>query len=1077
MSRSKLDATLQELGVPAFIKRAGQTALARSIAYEVNPDIEQPNPERLPRLAFTYETQAIAAYQREQARKKPEKEPESRSYFDNAFMCWRSLLNLSTSQNGHDGTHVPAQAITIVSQELRGEPISPHLTLAFRLAVSGLHAEKPAETRFELKRFSLDKTETDDWKALVTDNIFSAFVRFTRKAGGWEDIDRALESIQSLRRLQSEFEDRYLNSLMGEDKQTRAAIELVGLYHLAQFLTLTGDYLRDGEDSITKVNTQLDRHRDRATTAFETARSQLYLHLANLLWVGCRKLTHNSIWTHVPSLGEAAQRFARLLSEHGRPNPVLELWPSQQEAFRKNLLDPYRRAILVEMPTSAGKTLLAKFAIVQTRALNPNGTIAYIVPTRALVNQVTLDLRSDFVGLDIRVEQAVPAFELDPTEDQLLQQAPNILVTTPEKLDFLVRKDHVAVRELSLVIADEAHNIADSSRGPRLELLLGTIKRDKAGARFLLLSPFMPGNQELVLWLGEDRALDPIIVNWRPSRRMVGGVRFRSKKGQKNLFFETLDAADNADVAEGFKILLSPGTDDEKDTVGNITGSSVRALKSRGSVLVLCTGPGTAMKRARQIAGDLPARPRALLVDSVCRFINAELGYNSGLGDCLERGVAYHHAGLSFESRFLIEQLIKLKHVDVICGTTTLAQGVNFPITTVIVETLKKGDTDLTYQDFWNIAGRAGRTLIDSLGVVAFPINTASKLRKVEEFLKGESTEIASQLATLLTQIDAIGERFTVQVMSRFPQLSALLQFLAHAMRVSDNDNLADEVEDLLRDSLIYHQVRDRDDEGLRRLMQISRAYLESIKGNKGFLALADQTGFATPSVLKVLGATRGDTELNTPENWAPKRLFGDDIDPLLHRIQAIAELPEINLGAGETPPFDARRVAGIIRDWVNGRSLKELADEHFPTAAPGGDDEDEEAGGADEETRVSNFSRYLFGKLLGRASWGIGALEGICLAGREAGQEDDIAYVPSMVFFGVKKKEAIWLRMVGVPRIAAEGLGSLWQQQLGEPPNSYDGIRNWVSGLSDDEWRGSIPPHSGLTSDDMRLLWRTFAG
>lgn len=1073
MNSSKLDSTLRELGVPTFIDRAGQTSLARSIAYELNSDIEQPAPERLPRIAFTYETQGIAAYQREQARKQGEGEPSSESYFDKAFICWCSLLNIS---NAHNGSKVPTQAIEIVGSEFRGEPISPQLTLAFRLAVAGLHAARPAETRFELQKFSFDQLQDDDWKLLVTENVFSAFVLLTRKADGWVDIDRALESIQNLRKLQGQFEDRYLNSLETEESQTRAAVELVGLYHLAQLLTLAGDYLRDGKDSITKVNTQLDRHRDRATVAFETARSQLHTHLANLLWVGCRKLVHNSIWTHVPSLGEAAQDFARLLTKHGRPNPVLELWPSQQEAFRKNLLDPYRRAILVEMPTSAGKTLLAKFAIVQTKALNPHGTIAYIVPTRALVNQVTLDLRSDFVGLKFRVEQAVPAFELDPTEEQLLRQKPDVIVTTPEKLDLLVRKDHEAVRELSLIIADEAHNIGDASRGPRLELLLGTIKRDKAGARFLLLSPFMPGNQELVHWLGEDRALDPIIVNWRPSRRMVGGVRFRKKRGRRSLLFETLDAADNGDVAEGLKIVVSPGTEQDRDSVANITASSVRAFKDRGSVLVLCKGPGTAMTRARQIAGGLPARPKPPIVDSVCRFINAELGYNSGLGDCLEKGVAYHHAGLSIESRFLIEQLIKFKHVDVVCGTTTLAQGVNFPITTVIVETLRKGPVPLTYQDFWNIAGRAGRTLVDSLGVIAFPINDAAKLRDVEQFLKGESSEIVSQLATLLTRVDEIGERFSVQLLARIPQLSALLQFLAHAMRVSDNDDLADEVEDLLRDSLVYHQVRRRDDEGLRKLMAICRVYLHSIKGDRGFLTLADQTGFATPSVLKVLNTTRGDRELNTPDNWAPQRLFGEDLNPLLKRVQAIAELPEINLGIGETRPFDARRVAGILRDWVNGRSLKEMSDDYMPQAeAPrrGADDEV----GRDDESRVSDFSKYLFGTLLGRASWGIGALEGICLAGKEPGREQDIAYVPSMVFFGVQKKEAIWLRMVGVPRIAAEGLGALWQQQRNEPPDSYDGIRDWVNRLSEDDWQRAIPQNSTLTPQDMKVLWQTFTG
>jgi hypothetical protein len=81
------------------------------------------------------------------------------------------------------------------------------------------------------------------------------------------------------------------------------------------------------------------------------------------------------------------------------------------------------------------------------------------------------------------------------------------------------------------------------------------------------------------------------------------------------------------------------------------------------------------------------------------------------------------------------------------------------------------------------------------------------------------------------------------------------------------------------------------------------------------------------------------------------------------------------------------------------------------------------------------------------------------------------------MVFFGVQKKEAIWPRMVGVPRIAAEGLGTLWSEQRVEPPDSYDGIRTWVSGLSDNDWQRSVPENSGLTLSDMKIFWRKFTG
>src|SRR5262249_13380717 len=112
---------------------------------------------------------------------------------------------------------------------------------------------------------------------------------------------------------------------------------------------------------------------------------------------------------------------------------------------------------------SAGKTLLAQFAVVQTKSLHNEGLVVYVVPTRALVNQVTSDFRSDFRDISLHIEQTVPVFELDPTEDQLLRSKIDVLVTTPEKLDLLIRSEHPLIKNIVLIVADEAHNIAEGS--------------------------------------------------------------------------------------------------------------------------------------------------------------------------------------------------------------------------------------------------------------------------------------------------------------------------------------------------------------------------------------------------------------------------------------------------------------------------------------------------------------------------------------------------------------------------------------------------------------------------------------
>jgi replicative superfamily II helicase len=92
--------------------------------------------------------------------------------------------------------------------------------------------------------------------------------------------------------------------------------------------------------------------------------------------------------------------------------------------------------------------------------------VAYLAPTRTLVNQIARQLRRDFTPLEIQVEQVSPALEVDNIEMGLLQEhdqnrAFRVLVTTPEKLDLMLRQgwEETIGRPLTLVVVDEAHNI------------------------------------------------------------------------------------------------------------------------------------------------------------------------------------------------------------------------------------------------------------------------------------------------------------------------------------------------------------------------------------------------------------------------------------------------------------------------------------------------------------------------------------------------------------------------------------------------------------------------------------------
>ena len=166
-----------------------------------------------------------------------------------------------------------------------------------------------------------------------------------------------------------------------------------------------------------------------------------------------------------------------------------------------------------------------------------------------------------------------------------------------------------------------------------------------------------------------------------------------------------------------------------------------------------------------------------------------------------------------------------------------MAQGVNFPIATVIVESLKtyvgppKQWEDWSYSGFWNIAGRAGRALKDRLGLVVFPATQPADLGAVKDFLRREAESISSALMEAITKIADVQEKFDLAFVSRHPAISVFLQYLTHCLRIAGQEVASSEVEDILRSSLAYSQARSANPLLAERLVQVARQYIGTLQG------------------------------------------------------------------------------------------------------------------------------------------------------------------------------------------------------------------------------------------------------
>ena len=105
----------------------------------------------------------------------------------------------------------------------------------------------------------------------------------------------------------------------------------------------------------------------------------------------------------------------------------------------------------------------------------------------------------------------------------------------------------------------------------------------------------------------------------------------------------------------------------------------------------------------------------------------------SSLKRCLQRGIAYHHAGMEAENRHLVEKAFTRGQIKCLCATSTLAMGVNLPAHLVIIKGTRvwrgagQGYQDIDSGTLLQMMGRAGRPGFDTSGTAVIMTDKKSK--------------------------------------------------------------------------------------------------------------------------------------------------------------------------------------------------------------------------------------------------------------------------------------------------------------------------------------------------------------
>jgi hypothetical protein len=431
-------------------------------------------------------------------------------------------------------------------------------------------------------------------------------------------------------------------------------------------------------------------HREAAAIILERMGNRLALQLAVQ-----RQRIDDDIWTTAPAPLQLEVLRRRL--ELAIPltddrtfsaNPFQRrFWTAVQQA----------RRVSVSAPTSAGKSYIVRRWFEEVLSDRDSFTGIYVVPTRALIEEVSAELMTQFVDLDVGI------FTL-PWDADLAERARKILVLTQERLHLLQQR--LPEQTADLLFVDEAQKVGDGARGILLQQTIEETLRRSPDTQVVFASP-LTSNPELLLegtgQADETSVVESETITVNQNLLWADQVPYHPSRWRLQL---VLDGQPN-DVGE-FSLPARPQPESKR-----LPLVAVALGRDTGGNVVYVNGPGAAETTALQIHAALGADADmaddvgiAALRELVQRTIHADYR----LATVLQRGIAFHYGNMPLLVRSEIERLFRDGKLRYLVCTSTLLEGVNLPCRNLFARNPKKGNGNpMSAADFWNLAGRSGR--------------------------------------------------------------------------------------------------------------------------------------------------------------------------------------------------------------------------------------------------------------------------------------------------------------------------------------------------------------------------------
>lgn len=352
--------------------------------------------------------------------------------------------------------------------------------------------------------------------------------------------------------------------------------------------------------------------------------------------------------------------------------------------------------VSVSAPTSAGKSRIIREWFSERLRIHESLSAVYVVPTRALVEEVA----EDFRRLKL---PSVGVFTL-PWDPSSASSSKSVYILTQERL-HLIQHDRKGFH-VDLLFVDEAQNLGDASRGVLLQQVIDQAVQNNPSVQVLFASP-LSSNPEMLL----DSAPDRVATVAFTSETVTVSqnlIHVRSVKGKPLLREFWLIQDGKPEFVSQFSI------PNRASHIPKRLAFVAHALGgSSGGNLVYVNTASEAENVAKSLfesMSDGADNPHEEDIANLQELIRTAIHPKYALADYIAHGVAFHYGNMPLAIRSEVERLFHTGAIKYLVCTSTLLEGVNLPCRNIFMRNPQKGrGNPISAADFWNLAGRAGR--------------------------------------------------------------------------------------------------------------------------------------------------------------------------------------------------------------------------------------------------------------------------------------------------------------------------------------------------------------------------------